>query len=138
MLVNQLQARKQAHSKWMVSFNDWVKVMGLDSFSVWISGLPTELIQSTMDRALTKLKEARYRDLLLCILTLCLNEKSIYKLSIPWELSGDQSSRMYALELLTKTDNGQNLQSLSCDCYKHGKVFYLEVKVSRILGFTDM
>ena len=128
LITSQLKARKGSLG-WVVSFNDWVDQMKLDSLRLWLFILPVGMVQSIMETAMMHFNQARDRDLLLCILTISINSRTT-RFCLPQTLKMDEGSRLYVLQLLKKQEYVASLQTFCCDCYREGSVFYMSDQVS--------
>ena len=128
LLTRHLQMRKKMIGKWMVSFSEWVELMKLDSLKVWLCSLPVGTVQSIMETAMSQLKQARDRDLLLCILTISLNPR-MTKFVLPQALAMDEASRLYVLDLLGQPASCDWLHTFCCPCYQEGRVRYMAEQV---------
>ena len=128
MLMSHLQMRKKLIGKWIVSLSDWIVLMNLETLKPWISCLPVTIVNSIIESAMSQIRHARDRDLVLCILTISMNPR-MSKFNLSKDLTYDETSRLYLLKLLTDPLSTTGLNTLSFNCYSQEKVFYISDQV---------
>jgi len=128
-LLMLLQEKKRRLGCWVIGLSEWVTRMELGELRRWLELLPPPLLHDLLQGGLEALLDARNRDLLLCLVTLGLGEKTT-KFQIPSCLNMDEGSRLYLLGLL---ENVPSLQVFLCCCYRGGAL-YVSDKETKLLS----
>jgi len=124
-LLRILQEKKRQLGCWVIGLSEWVTRMELGELRRWLELLPPPVLHDLLQEGLEALLDARNRDLLLCLVTLGLGEKTT-KLHLPPCLRMDEGSRFYLLGLL---ENVPRLQVLLCCCYRGGTLYVSDKEI---------
>merc|ERR1711981_1058540 len=129
-LLKILQEKKKQLGCWVIGLSEWVTRMELGELERWLELLPPPVLHDLLQEGLEALLDARNRDLLLCLVTLGLGEKTT-KLRLPPCLRMDEGSRFYLLGLLEKVPG---LQVLLCCCYRGGALYVSDKEIELLSG----
>jgi len=121
-VIDVLRRRKRRIGRWIVSHEEWLALMDVDSMLNWLrGGLIPSLTSSTLQSGIDRLTGARDRDVMTCLFVMqvrSIGDNS--DLTLPKCLKSDEAARLFCLQVLDAQSEIviPRLRRINLACYR--------------------